>query len=197
MKLTGESDGHRAESKVRLESKNAVNPASADEAIDGQPRNWLDAGSDCEGKFRFDGFTIIAGWATGDITANDSLFIAETAEVNADLTAASIVIAGKVRGDIRANERIELRSTAKVCGKLTSPSLIVHDGAELEGHCSIQSASSKGAESPVHRTEETAMAAFSFFITARQKAELRARGYDDAAVGKMKPAEAHKILGII
>jgi len=36
----------------------------------------------------------------------------------------------------------------------------------------------------------------SFFITNSQKQQLRARGYSDDQIAKMRPSEAHKILGL-
>ena len=36
----------------------------------------------------------------------------------------------------------------------------------------------------------------SFFITKSQKVQLRELGYSDDDVARMKPAEAHKILGL-
>jgi hypothetical protein len=39
-------------------------------------------------------------------------------------------------------------------------------------------------------------AQISFFITKSQKAQLRERGFSDDEIAKMRPAEAHKILGL-
>ena len=39
-------------------------------------------------------------------------------------------------------------------------------------------------------------AKISFFITRAQKAQLRERGYSNEQIAHMKPAEAHKILGL-
>ena len=36
----------------------------------------------------------------------------------------------------------------------------------------------------------------SFFITQAQKAQLREKGYSDDEIAQMKPAEAHRILGL-
>jgi hypothetical protein len=36
----------------------------------------------------------------------------------------------------------------------------------------------------------------SFFITQAQKAQLREKGYSDDQIAQMKPAEAHRILGL-
>jgi len=43
---------------------------------------------------------------------------------------------------------------------------------------------------------ETPGAHVSFFVTKAQKAQLQERGYTEDQIAKMKPAEAHKILGI-
>jgi hypothetical protein len=43
-------------------------------------------------------------------------------------------------------------------------------------------------------SSEPVIASVSFFITNRQKAMLREKGYDDQQISKMKPEEAHRIL---
>ena len=48
-------------------------------------------------------------------------------------------------------------------------------------------------ESP---TEASAPPAVSLMITRRQKEELRALGFADEAIRDMKPAEAHRHLGL-
>jgi hypothetical protein len=40
------------------------------------------------------------------------------------------------------------------------------------------------------------VARVAFMITNAQKVKLREKGYDDSQIGKMKPEEAHKILGV-
>jgi hypothetical protein len=45
-------------------------------------------------------------------------------------------------------------------------------------------------------SSEPATASVSFFITNRQKTMLREKGYNDEQISKMKPAEAHTILGL-
>jgi hypothetical protein len=48
----------------------------------------------------------------------------------------------------------------------------------------------------IETPRETVEAHFSFFITNAQKALLRAKGYSDEEIAKMKPADAHRILGL-
>jgi len=48
-----------------------------------------------------------------------------------------------------------------------------------------------------HKEEEPSQMGVSFFITKKQREDLRARGYEDAAIDKMTPSDAHRILGIV
>ncbi len=113
-------------------------PASASQAALGaDARAYLDKGSKISGKLFFEGPVRIDGQVDGEISANDSVVIGESAIVTAQLKAASVVIAGKISGDIMASKRVEIRPTAKVFGNLTTPILVVHDGALFEGHCAM------------------------------------------------------------
>jgi hypothetical protein len=49
---------------------------------------------------------------------------------------------------------------------------------------------------PANEAPSLPAAQVSFFITQAQKTQLRERGYSDDQIAKMKPAEAHRILGL-
>lgn len=101
-------------------------------------RAYLDRGSKITGKISFEGPARIDGEIDGEINAKDSLMIGESAVVTAHIRAASVSVAGKVSGDIVATQRIEIRPSAKVSGNITAPVLSVQEGAQFEGHCSMQ-----------------------------------------------------------
>lgn len=101
-------------------------------------RAYLDKGCKISGKLFFEGPVKIDGQVDGQIDANDSVFIGDSAVVTAQIKAASVAVAGKVSGDIIATKRVEIRPSAKVLGNLTSPVLVVHEGAVFEGHCVMQ-----------------------------------------------------------
>lgn len=103
----------------------------------------LGKGSRVEGKLRFEGSVRIDGQVDGEIEAQDSVIIGETAEINAHLTAGTVVVKGKVNGDVNARKRVELQAPARLTGNITTPSLVIHEGVIFEGHCSMGS----GAES--------------------------------------------------
>jgi cytoskeletal protein CcmA (bactofilin family) len=98
----------------------------------------LDRGTRVSGKLSFDGPARIDGEVDGEIISKDSLHIGETAVVTAQIKAAAIVVGGKVSGDITGSQKIEIRPSAKVTGNLAAPLLSIHEGAQFEGHCSMQ-----------------------------------------------------------
>lgn len=59
-----------------------------------------------------------------------------------------------------------------------------------------ESATTIDANKPVDPSQEDAVAGVSFFITQAQKLKLRELGMADDEIRKMKPDEAHRILGI-
>jgi cytoskeletal protein CcmA (bactofilin family) len=129
-----------------LASSTSPSPASSTSVAAPRPngpapadgRAYLDRGSKISGKISFEGPARIDGEVDGEVNAKDSLTIGESAVITAHIRAASVSVAGKVSGDIVATQRIEIRPSAKVSGNITAPVLSVQEGAQFEGHCSMQ-----------------------------------------------------------
>jgi cytoskeletal protein CcmA (bactofilin family) len=98
---------------------------------------FLGPGSRVTGKLAFEGPVCIEGQIEGEITAQDTLTIGESAVVKAQITATSIVIHGRVTGDVTARKRLEIRAPAKICGGISTPSLVIHEGGVFEGQCTM------------------------------------------------------------
>jgi len=108
------------------------------QAEDGvQANTYMGKGSQVAGKLTFEGTVRIDGQVDGEIAAQESVLIGESAVVKATVTADSVVITGKVTGDITARRRVEIRAPGKLYGNITTPSLVIHDGVVFEGHCSM------------------------------------------------------------
>ena len=108
----------------------------------------LGKGSRVEGKLTFEGSVKIDGYVEGEIQAQQAVIVGESAQINAQITADTIVVKGKVTGDITARKQVELRGPAKLTGNITTPSLVIHEGVLFEGHCSMG-----GVESKVEKTD--------------------------------------------
>ena len=106
---------------------------------------FLGKGSKVDGKLVLGGTGRIEGQVEGEISAQDTLTIGESAVVNAKISGTSIIIEGRVTGDVCARQRLELRAASRVQGNISTPCLVVQDGAVFEGQCSMS-----GAEVTAH-----------------------------------------------
>ena len=104
---------------------------------------FLGKGSKVGGKLVLEGPGRIEGQVEGEISAQDTLTIGESAVVNAKISGTSIIIEGRVTGDVSAAQRLELRASSRVQGNISTPCLVIQDGAVFEGQCAMS-----GAEVP-------------------------------------------------
>lgn len=93
-----------------------------------------------EGLLSFRGHARVAGSLSGEVAAEGSLELTETARVDARIEVDELVVAGSLSGEVHARERVELLPTAHVRGRLRTPRLAVADGARLEAQLEMQSA---------------------------------------------------------
>jgi len=98
---------------------------------------FLGKGSRINGKLAFEGAVRIEGQVEGEIAAEDTLTIGESAVVKAKINGTSVIVHGQVTGDVNARSVLELHATAKVLGNISAPRLVVHEGAIFEGQCSM------------------------------------------------------------
>jgi cytoskeletal protein CcmA (bactofilin family) len=87
----------------------------------------------------------VHGRVKGSLTAQDTVFIAEEADVDAVIRAANVTVAGNVRGSVHCSERFEVLPRGKVAGDIHAPAIAIHDGAVVAGEISM--AASKAAKS--------------------------------------------------
>jgi cytoskeletal protein CcmA (bactofilin family) len=106
-------------------------------AASGEVNAYLGKGSRVTGKLSFEGTVRVDGQVEGEVAAQDTLIVGESAIVNAQISGSTVIIKGKVTGDITARERLEIRTPGKLFGNVTTPSLIIQEGVIFEGHCSM------------------------------------------------------------
>ena len=106
-------------------------------AVSGEVNAYLGKGSRVAGKLNFEGTVRVDGQVEGEIAAQDTLLIGETAIVNAQISGSTVIIKGKVTGDITARKRVEICAPGKLFGNVTTPSLVIQEGVIFEGHCSM------------------------------------------------------------
>jgi cytoskeletal protein CcmA (bactofilin family) len=120
----------------------AVAPSSASRDVQAH----LGQGSRVEGKLTFEGSVRIDGQVDGEINAQESVILGESAEVTAQIIAATIIVQGRVTGDLTARKRVELKAPASIAGNINTPCLVIHEGVIFEGHCSMGGAAGSRSE---------------------------------------------------
>jgi cytoskeletal protein CcmA (bactofilin family) len=101
---------------------------------DAQITAILDQGTSFEGKLTFEGAAQISGQFKGEIFTQDTIIIGESARVEADVEADTIVIrGGRVEGNLFARRRVIMHAPAVFRGTVTSPSLKIDEGVIFEG----------------------------------------------------------------
>jgi len=93
----------------------------------------------------------IHGRVEGSLTARDTVFIAEEAEVDAVIRAANVTVAGNVRGSIHCEGRFEVLPRGKVAGDIHAPAIAIHDGAVVTGEISMTQLNSGKVTAPAVR----------------------------------------------
>ena len=99
---------------------------------------FLGADTEFDGKLSFKGTVRIDGRMKGEILADGTLIVGETASLESNIQVSHIIISGEVRGNITASDRIEIRAPAKVFGNIETPALVIAEGVVFEGNCSMQ-----------------------------------------------------------
>lgn len=126
-------------------------------AASGEVNAYLGKGSKVAGKLTFEGTVRVDGQVEGEVAAQDTLIVGESAIVNAQILGSTIIIKGKVTGDITARKRVEIKAPGKLFGNVTTPCLIIQEGVIFEGHCSMGGAdAAKGKVTPLSKDDRVA-----------------------------------------
>lgn len=91
-----------------------------------------------KGEVAGDGDLELAGRFEGVINVNGRVIVGDRAEVDADISASTIVVGGKVRGNLTATGRVEILPQGVLTGNLKSGSFAAADGALVKGEIVIE-----------------------------------------------------------
>ena len=101
-----------------------------------------------KGDMSSEGSVHIHGRFDGAIKAVQAIFVADGAEVDATLTAETIIVAGVSRGTVRARGKFEVLPSGRVAGDIHAPTLVVHEGAVMTGQLRMSGDAPKDAAPP-------------------------------------------------
>jgi len=99
------------------------------------PAISIAVGCSFEGLLTFQGETQVDGQLVGEVVAQGTLRLGETARVRARIEVDELIVEGELIGDVVARRRIELLPTARVKGSIEAPRLSLAEGSIFEGRC--------------------------------------------------------------
>jgi cytoskeletal protein CcmA (bactofilin family) len=97
------------------------------------PYSILEEGVVLEGALSVPHSVRIAGTLKGKLETSETVTIAATGVVEADIRARSAIVGGRVIGNLIAEDRVELESTASLTGDLRCRTLVINEGASFQG----------------------------------------------------------------
>ena len=90
------------------------------------------------GEVSGDGDFHVLGKFEGEISVSGKVFVAEGAQVDANINAAAIQIGGIVRGNLSASTRVEILPSGVLTGTLKTGSFTAADGASVKGEIWVE-----------------------------------------------------------
>lgn len=91
----------------------------------------LDADIEFSGTIESDRSLLVKGRVSGRILCGEELYIAETADIDAEIEAAQVIIRGRVRGSVKASQCIQVLEESDVKASLDAPEIFVeNDGTD-------------------------------------------------------------------
>lgn len=107
----------------------------------GKDENSIDAflgkNTSFNGTLIFDGLVRIDGTFEGNIKTKDTLVVAGSGNVKAEIEAGDVKISGRFDGVINAKNKVELYKPAYVTGTINTPVFKVEEGVVFNGNCSM------------------------------------------------------------
>ena len=100
-------------------------------------RNVLSSDVEIKGNLKFTGELTFEGKLDGEIQTDGVLNLGDSASVNGNINAQSVVVRGKVNGNINAKEKIEIKSKAELFGDIRATKLVIEEGVTFVGKTEV------------------------------------------------------------
>ncbi|MDE3067594.1 MAG: polymer-forming cytoskeletal protein [Verrucomicrobiota bacterium] len=100
-------------------------------------KNVLNADVEIKGSIKFSGELTFEGKLDGDVHSDGTLSLGDSATVNGNITAQSVVVRGKINGNITAKEKIDIKTRAELFGDIRAAKLVVEEGVTFVGKAEV------------------------------------------------------------
>jgi cytoskeletal protein CcmA (bactofilin family) len=105
--------------------------------VNNASKNVLNSDVEIKGNLKFAGELTFEGKLDGEINTDGTLFLGDSAVINGNIAAQSVVVRGKVNGNISAKEKIEIKAKAEVFGDIRATKLVIEEGVTFVGKTEV------------------------------------------------------------
>lgn len=100
-------------------------------------KNVLSSDVEVKGTLKFSGELMFEGKLEGEIQTDGVLNLGDSAIINGNINAQTVVVRGKITGNITAKEKIELKTKTELFGDIRAAKLVVEEGVTFVGKTEV------------------------------------------------------------
>ena len=103
----------------------------------GSSKNVLGSDVEIKGTLKFTGELTFEGKLEGEIHTDGTLNLGDSAVINGNIDAQSVVVRGKVNGNINAKDKIDIKAKAELFGDIKATKLVIEEGVTYVGKTEV------------------------------------------------------------
>src|SRR5580700_10022402 len=100
-------------------------------------KNVLSSDVEIKGNIKFSGELAFDGKLDGEIQTDGLLTLGDSAVVNGNISAQSVIVRGKITGNITAKEKIEIKAKTELFGDIRAAKLAIEEGVTFVGKTEV------------------------------------------------------------
>jgi cytoskeletal protein CcmA (bactofilin family) len=100
-------------------------------------KNVLGPDVEIKGNIKFTGELTFDGKLDGEFHTDGTLHLGDSAVVNGNISAQSVIVRGKVNGNITAKEKIEIKGKTELFGDIRATKLAIEEGVTFVGKTEV------------------------------------------------------------
>jgi len=122
--------------------------------MNGNPgKNTLSSDVEIKGNLKFAGELTFEGKLDGEIQTDGTLHLGDSAVVNGNISAATVVVRGKITGNITAKEKIDIKTKTELFGDIRAAKLVIEEGVTFVGKTEVNPNKTAPIAAPVRPGE--------------------------------------------
>lgn len=100
-------------------------------------KNVLTSDVEIKGDLKFSGELMFEGKLEGEIHTDGVLNLGDSAVINGNINAGTVVVRGKITGNITAKDKIEIKTKTELFGDIRAAKLAVEEGVTFVGKTEV------------------------------------------------------------